>query len=67
MAKKLKIKISKNGKVELYTEGIKGKKCLAYLPLLEQLADISIQKTEKTKEYYEDDALFEEEQNFNTN
>ena len=53
MVKKLKIKISLNGKVELYTEGIMGKKCLFYLPLLERLADINIQKIEKTKEYYD--------------
>ncbi len=50
---KLKIKIRPDGTIEMETLGIKGKKCLDYAKVLEQLADVKIETTEKTKEYYE--------------
>ena len=50
---KLKIKIRRDGTIEMETLGIKGKKCLDYAKVLEQLADVKIETTEKTKEYYE--------------
>ncbi len=68
MGKKLKIKLLPNGQVEMTTEGIKGKKCLAYAEFLEKIADVKVEKTEFTSEYYETDTEIEQEQklyNFN--
>ena len=62
--KKLKIKLLPNGVVELQTEGIKGKKCLDYVKLLQELADVKIESQELTQEYYETD-LTEEIRNYN--
>ena len=53
--KKLKIKLLPNGVVEMQTEGIKGKKCLDYVKLLQELADVKIESQELTQEYYETD------------
>ena len=53
MAKQLKIKLLPNGKIQMETQGIKGKKCLKYAELLEKLADAKITKQEFTSEYYE--------------
>ncbi len=50
----MKIKLLPNGEVQMITEGIKGKKCLDYTKLLEQLADVEIILQELTQEYYED-------------
>ena len=59
MAKKqLKIKLLPSGEIQMETIGIKGKKCLDYVELMKEIADIKIEKQEFTKEYYE-----EEEQN----
>lgn len=62
--KKLKIKLLPNGVVEMQTEGIKGKKCLDYVKLLQELADVKIESQELTQEYYETD-LTEEIRNYN--
>ena len=54
MAKKqLKIKLLPNGEIQMETIGIKGKKCLDYVKLLEKVADAKITKQELTSEYYE--------------
>lgn len=54
MAKRqLKIKLLPNGEIQMKTEGIKGKKCLDYAKLLEELADAKIVSQELTPEYYE--------------
>lgn len=54
MAKKqLKIKLLPNGEVQMETLGIKGKKCLDYVKLLQVLADVKIVNSEYTDEYYE--------------
>ncbi len=50
---KIKIKLNPNGSLEMITEGIKGSKCMDYAKVLERLADVKINKIEKTKEYYE--------------
>ncbi len=50
----LKIEISKDGKVILQTSGAKGKTCLDYAKLLEQIVGL-IQKQELTTEFYEPD------------
>ncbi len=51
--KQLKIKLLPNGKIEMQTIGIKGKKCLDYIEMMKFLADMKIDKQEYTKEYYE--------------
>lgn len=54
MAKKcLKIKLLPNGGVQMHTEGVKGKTCLNYAKLLEEIADVKITSQELTSEYYE--------------
>lgn len=54
MAKKqLKIKLLPNGKIQMETKGIKGKKCLDYVQLLKLIADVKIEHQELTSEYYE--------------
>lgn len=54
MAKKqLKIKLLPNGEIKMETVGIKGKKCLDYVEIMEILAGEKAQKTEFTNEYYE--------------
>ena len=56
MAKKqLKIKLLPDGKIEMKTVGVKGKKCLGYVELFKLLADIKIEKQELTSEYYEEE------------
>lgn len=51
--KKLKIKLLPNGEIQAHTEGIKGKKCLDYIQLIELLTDAKITSQELTQEYYE--------------
>lgn len=51
--KKLKIKISPNGEIKMYTEGVKGKECEQYIRILENLIDVKITQKEYTQEYYE--------------
>lgn len=54
MAKKqLKIKLLPNGKIEMETKGVKGKKCLDYVKLLRLIADVKVEHQELTSEYYE--------------
>ena len=58
MAKKqLKIKLLPNGEIQMETIGIKGKKCLDYVKLLEKVADVKITKQELTSEYYEQEEV----------
>lgn len=51
--KKLKIKISPNGEINMHTEGVKGKECEQYIHLLEKFIDVKIIQQEYTQEYYE--------------
>ena len=55
MKKQLKIKLLPDGKIEMTTVGIKGKKCLQYVEFLEKLTDAKVTKQEFTKEYYEEE------------
>ncbi len=57
MAKKLKIKLNKDGTVSMETVGIKGKKCMEYIPFFQEIADVNITSTEKTAEYYEQEII----------
>ena len=57
--KQLRIILLPNGDVKMETVGIKGKKCIDYIPFMEELGDLKIKKKEFTKEYYEEES-FEE-------
>lgn len=59
--KKIVLKINKNGSVEAKIEGVKGKGCLEYIALLEELLDGETYEHKLTHEYYE------EELNLDTN
>ena len=63
--KKIKIQLLPNGEIKMHTEGIKGKKCLDYAKLLEQLADAKITSQELTDEDYETE-VFEDNNLYNT-
>jgi len=67
MAKKLKIRLMPDGSVKMETQGIKGKKCLDYLKVLEKLANVKIEKYELTPEYYEEEINYIDENIDNTN
>ncbi len=51
---KLKIKLLPDGTIEMETQGIKGKKCLDYAKVLEQLTDSKTAELTKTDEYNQD-------------
>jgi len=53
MSKQIRIKITSNGTVEAETLGMKGKECLKYLNVIEQMANATTIDSEFTKEYYE--------------
>lgn len=58
MAKKqLKIKLLPDGKIQMQTVGIKGKKCLDYIDFMRLLADAKVIKQELTPEYYEQEEV----------
>ncbi|MBE7706417.1 MAG: DUF2997 domain-containing protein [Cyanobacteria bacterium SIG30] len=67
MAKKLQIRLMPDGSVKMETQGIKGKKCLDYLKVLEKLANVKIEKYELTPEYYEEEINYIDENIDNTN
>lgn len=58
MAKKLKIKLLPNGLIEMETVGVKGKKCMEYAKLMEELANAKIKDQKYTDEYYQEEQLF---------
>lgn len=51
--KKIKIRITEEGSIYAETIGIKGKECLEYIELLEQLLDAETIDSNFTKEYAE--------------
>jgi hypothetical protein len=51
----LRIEIGKDGKVRVETTGVKGKACLEYIKLVEQIVGKSLGQ-ELTQEYYEPDS-----------
>lgn len=54
----LEIEIGKDGKVRVLIAGAKGKSCLAYAKLLEEIVG-KIRSQELTAEYYEPDSKVE--------
>ncbi|MDR1168566.1 MAG: DUF2997 domain-containing protein [Heliobacteriaceae bacterium] len=65
MAKQIRIKLLPNGEIQMETAGIKGKKCLDYLPFIEQLADAKVVKQELTPEYYQEESVNLEQNQYN--
>jgi hypothetical protein len=63
MAKKLIISIDKNGFATAEVSGAKGKKCLDYIALLEDILEGKMVSKEYTQEYYEQQTALNEEQN----
>ena len=59
MSKQIKIKITSQGVVEAETVGFKGKACLKYLNVIEQMANATTIDSEFTKEYYETKEIIE--------
>lgn len=53
MAKKIKIRVYPDGRIESETVGIKGKSCLGYIKEIEQLTDAQVIHSEFTDEYYQ--------------
>jgi len=66
MSKKLIISIDKNGFVSAEVSGAKGKKCLDYIALLEDILEGKMVSKEYTPEYYEQQNLLNEEQHIKT-
>lgn len=53
MAKKLEIEILANGQMKAEVKGFKGKECVKYIEILEELLDAQVVDSDYTDEYYE--------------
>lgn len=53
------IKIRPDGKIEAETFGIKGKKCIDYLKIIEKLTNAKVYDSDYTSEYFEVDSELE--------
>lgn len=51
----IEIKIRPDGKIEAETFGIKGKKCIDYLKIIEKLTNAKVYDSDYTSEYFETD------------
>lgn len=60
MVKRVQIKILPDGSIEAVTQGIKGKACLDYVRLFEELLDAKAIDSDFTSEYYEIEGMFTE-------
>ncbi len=60
MIKRVQIKILPDGSIEAVTQGIKGKACLEYVHLLEELLDAKAVDSDFTSEYNEIEERFTE-------
>ncbi len=58
MVKRVQIKILPDGSIEAMTQGIKGKACLDYIRLFEELLDAQAVDSDFTSEYYETEGIF---------
>ncbi len=55
----IEIKIRPDGKIEAETFGVKGKKCMDYLKIIEQLTDAKTYDSDYTSDYFEEDNSIE--------
>lgn len=62
MSEKIQIRILKDGTIETVTNGIKGKKCVDYISILEDLLDAETIESTYTSEYYETEQQIEVDQ-----
>lgn len=62
MKKQIEIRIHPDGKIDTVTRNIKGKACLKYIAVLEQLLEAQTVDSEFTSEYCEEEII---EQNDN--
>lgn len=53
--KQIQIRILPNGEIKAETVGIKGKKCIKYIPEIERLTEAVVIDSDFTKEYLETD------------
>lgn len=53
--KQILIRILPNGEIKAETVGIKGKKCMKYIPEIERLTNAKVVDSDFTKEYLERD------------
>jgi hypothetical protein len=53
MEKRIRIEISPDGRIIAETEGIKGKECLSYIRIFENLMDAQAVDSTYTDEYFE--------------
>lgn len=51
--KQVQIKIYPNGEIQAETLGIKGKKCMQYIPVIEKLTNAVVTDSDFTPEYLE--------------
>jgi len=65
MKKQIEVRIYPDGKVEANTQGITGKSCAGYRPLLEKLLEAKTTRLQYTDEYYmaenQEETLIQEE------
>jgi CRISPR/Cas system CSM-associated protein Csm2 small subunit len=61
--KKIQIRITEDGMFYAETLGIKGKECLQYIELLEELLDAESVDSEYTEEYFETEIQTYNQQN----
>jgi acylphosphatase len=55
MSKRVQIKLLPDGSIEALTEGIKGKKCVDYLRIFEELLEAKTVDSHYTAEYYQEE------------
>lgn len=53
MSKQITLRIHPDGKIEGETHGIKGKACMKYIKILEQMLEAEAVDSDFTQEYYE--------------
>jgi Protein of unknown function (DUF2997) len=58
VTKRVKIKILPDGTIEAMTQGVKGKDCLGYVRLFEELLNAEAVDSDFTSEYYELGGVF---------
>ena len=57
MAKKIRVRIYPDGRIDAVTKGIKGKKCTDYIGLIEKLLNAKTVDSAYTEEYYETEQI----------
>lgn len=62
---KIKIKLLPNGSIHMETEGIKGEKCLKTAEIFKKLTNAEITRIDKTEEYYQEEVIKTEQNDFN--